>query len=173
MHYYLAAQFVLCLSIGSSHLASTSDDNADLPWMRKKMNGVIDLANTTIDLSKSYDGNHSVVLRNFRTLETYMKFIIEPAEDFIMHLGLEENGNWEQATFPRKTFKSYAWIRVRSILWTASDAIDFIAGSQLRSESAGVQTAVSIWEEAKENVDSLTEKLNDLKNSSFLNVDPG
>ena len=99
--------------------------------------------------------------------------MIKPAEDFIRNIQLEENGEWGQAVDSSKSFKSYAWTEVRSIVNQSSEAKYFIYIVHLYALSARAETAISKWEEAKENVASIESKLNDIKNSSYLAVDPG
>ena len=144
-----AVHLVLCLSLGSHQHASSTDDNDDLLWMKRQLTDVIDLTNTTIDLSQSYDGNHTVSKRDFRTLESFLNYIISPAEDFIRHIELEENGKWDQAEDPSKTFKSYAWTKVRSMSRLASDPFYVIVIGQAYAVFVTDQTAISKWGEQK------------------------
>ena len=127
MRSYLAAQFVLYLSIGSFQHASATDDNADLSRMKRQLIDIYDLANTTYHLSKNYNGNHTASQRNFPTLKAYMIDIFQPAEQFRRRLVLEENGEYDGTT----SFKSWAWTEVRELLRRASDANNFIKAGPL------------------------------------------
>ena len=168
-----AVQFVLCLSIVSFKEASTTDNGDDLQGMRSKLTEIIDLANETRNIRHSYEGGKAKSLRYFDHLtDSHMNRIIAITENFIKHVDLEKNGKWSQAQDPSRSFKSFAWTTIRDIVDRAQRAEDFTYTAILEFLTPDRPAALK-FNEARGKVQSLKAKANEVKDSSYLSVDPG